>query len=878
MDTERDLLFGVFAVQAGLIDSLQLTEACKPRPGRPGDTLVDVLLERGWIEPADRPHLDYLVRRAVRKHQDDATATLAALPRILRQSLAALEGLDGSRTIAAPGPEPATAAARQPAGDAGPEARYAALDLHGSGGTGQVWRTRDRHLDREIALKELLPRNAGNAKVAARFVREARLTAQLEHPGIVPVYELAFRPDTNQPFYTMRLVRGRTLTDAIWAYHERRAGGRDEPLDFVALLTAFVAVCNTVAYAHSRGVLHRDLKGDNVILGDFGEVIVLDWGLAKLLGQPDDADTTPLRIDPEAALDAGLTIQGDVVGTPAYMAPEQAEGRLDRIDQRTDIYGLGAILYEILTGRPPFVGATTLDVLRQAVRGQPPPPRELRPDVPAALEAVCLKALAKKPDHRHASASELAQEVQRWQDVQRRQAEDALRRQTEILRSILDNMSEGVFVADVDGKLILMNPAAERMIGQPPEPTLATIRSNVEFYRPDAVTPFGADELPSARALRGEDVDDLEMLLRPVKAGAAVWVSANARPLRDESGRLRGAVVVFRDVTERKRAEEALRASEEQYHSLADFIPGIVWTSRPDGSIDYANQFWSHYTGLTLEQTQGSGWAAMLHPDDAPRVAERWGTALRAEEPVEVEYRLKRAADGVYRWFLARGKPVRDRAGRVVKWFGMLTDIEDQKRGERTLERQNSLLRLLHQVTVAAYEAATVEQALQAGIDQVCAHTGWPVGHAYVLAGDGSEELVPTRIWHLDRPDEFAGFVQVTHATRLAAGAGLPGRVLAGKEPLWIMDVTRDDKFLRAGAAAAAGVQGAFAFPVPTPAGVVAVLEFFTNELKEPDELLLQGMVQVGIQLGQVFERKRAEAELQVARKAAPAPGAVRME
>ena len=329
---------------------------------------------------------------------------------------------------------------------------------------------------------------------------------------------------------------------------------------------------------------------------------------------------------------------------------------------------------------------------------------------------------------------------------------------------------------------------------------------------------------------------------------------------------------------ERKRTEEALRASEEQYHSLADFIPGIVWTSRPDGSIDYASQFWSTFTGMTLEQTRGSGWTSTLHPDDVQRVSDIWTNALRTEEPVEVEYRLKRAADGLYRWFLARGKPVRDRAGRVVKWFGMLTDIEDQKRGERTLERQNSLLRLLHQVTVAAYEAATVEQALQAGIDQVCAHTGWPVGHAYVLAGDGSRELVPTSIWHLDRRQEFEGFVRVTHATRLAAGAGLPGRVLAGREPLWIMDVTRDDNFPRAEAAAAARLKGAFAFPVPTPAGVVAVLEFFTNEPKEPDELLLTGMVQVGIQLGQVFERKRAEAELQAAKNAANTPGAVRVE
>src|SRR5262249_16150802 len=155
-------------------------------------------------------------------------------------------------------------------------------------------------------------------------------------------------------------------------------------------------------------------------------------------------------------------------------------------------------------------------------------PRELWPEVPAALEEICLKAIAKDPHARYASASDLGQEVQRWQDVQRREAEAALRRQTIILRSILDSMGEGVLVADAEGQPIHMNPAAERMIGRPLEATLAGTHHPNQFYRPDRATLFEPQDMPSARALRGEEVNDVEMFIRPVAGGDGIWVSANA--------------------------------------------------------------------------------------------------------------------------------------------------------------------------------------------------------------------------------------------------------------------------------------------------------------------------------------------------------------
>src|SRR5262249_9402057 len=182
----------------------------------------------------------------------------------------------------------------------------------------------DRQLDRDVALKELRPEVTDDAALWARFQREARITGQLEHPGIVPVYEYVRRAE-HQPFYTMRFVKGRTLAEAAREYHLERAAGRVDPIRFVSLLNAFTTVCNTIAYAHSRGVIHRDLKGQNIVLGDFGEVVVLDWGLAKLLNEPDLDDHSPASRLYAAHLN--LTIQGQAIGTPGYMAPEQAAGR-----------------------------------------------------------------------------------------------------------------------------------------------------------------------------------------------------------------------------------------------------------------------------------------------------------------------------------------------------------------------------------------------------------------------------------------------------------------------------------------------------------------------------------------------------------------------
>jgi serine/threonine-protein kinase len=414
MSADRNLLFGVLALQLELLEPARFAEACSAWATRRDTPLADLLVERGWLTVEDRAEVDRLLERKLQRHGGDARAGLAeaATPEARRlleclDEPAIRESLAG--TASANGRPLLSTTAYRPEG----RDRYTLTRLHAKGGIGQVWVARDADLGREVALKELRPERADGAAVEARFLEEARITGQLEHPGIVPVYQLVQPGEGKQPYYTMRLVRGHTLAGAIRSYHQRRQAGEAGSLELRELLGEFVAVCNAVAYAHSRGVIHRDLKPQNVVLGDFGEVMVLDWGLAKVLGQKGEV-TSLLPVSLEQAGSREATVHGQVLGTPAYMSPEQAEGRLDLLGPASDVYGLGAVLYQLLTGEPPFAGADTQEVLRRVVHDRPDPPRQRVGTVPVGLEAVCLKALAKRPADRYGSARDLARDVERW--------------------------------------------------------------------------------------------------------------------------------------------------------------------------------------------------------------------------------------------------------------------------------------------------------------------------------------------------------------------------------------------------------------------------------------------------------------------------------
>jgi serine/threonine-protein kinase len=296
--------------------------------------------------------------------------------------------------------------------------RYRILEFVARVGPGQVYLARDEDLGREVDLKQIKGSFADYPEFRSRFLLEARACANLEHPGIVPVYGIGQDPE-GRPFFPMRLIRGETLRHAIHQHHQLASVKRDrgeQALGLQRLLKRFVDVCNTIAYAHSRGVLHLDIKPDNIMLGKYGETFVVEWGLAKVLSRPDISGTAtegPSAFHPDAFHRSTPT--GAVVGTPAYMSPEQAAGREDLLEPASDVYSLGATLYEILTDRAPFETRVGLaNVLLSIRQSLVPKPRELKPGIPAGLEAICLKAMALKPEDRFVSPIALADDVERW--------------------------------------------------------------------------------------------------------------------------------------------------------------------------------------------------------------------------------------------------------------------------------------------------------------------------------------------------------------------------------------------------------------------------------------------------------------------------------
>jgi len=285
-----------------------------------------------------------------------------------------------------------------------PRERYAVSGEIARGGLGLILRATDLQLGRPVAIKELIDSSQGHE---GRFEREALITARLQHPGIIPVYE-AGRLSSGEPFFAMKLVSGRSLAEVL--AEPRTIEAR------LGLLPHVLSVAEAIAYAHSEGIIHRDLKPANVLVGAFGETVVVDWGLAKDLAQAEPEPSPSAQVPPQATRDAGLTLAGAVIGTPAYMPPEQAAGKA--VDERADVYALGAMLYHLLAGTRPYVGDSSVAVLQEVLQGPPPSLALRQKGIPPDLLTIVAKAMARVPEERYRTASELAEDLRRFQTGQ----------------------------------------------------------------------------------------------------------------------------------------------------------------------------------------------------------------------------------------------------------------------------------------------------------------------------------------------------------------------------------------------------------------------------------------------------------------------------
>jgi serine/threonine-protein kinase len=399
--------FADAAVQLRFVTSAQLAAVSNDSGGKAGESLSQRLVRL----------------RLITTEEAEAIAKVALYQRArdTRQLVSETRQLaDPALTVATSSPHRPPAAADDrfatcaslPAATSSEGARFTILRPLAQGGLGQVLVARDEQLNREIALKEILPAQADNSVSRQRFLREAEITGALEHPGIVPVYSLGEYPD-GRPFYAMRLIRGQDLRSAIERLHESTRKWNRGDFALRQLLMRFIDVCQAVDYAHVRGIIHRDLKPENIMLGSYGETLVVDWGLARGVEDPAVQSTVVPRVRLSSRSSSSHTQAGHIVGTPHYMSPEQAGGRLDQLGPASDIYSLGATLYHLLTGKPPFAGEST-DILSNVQWGTFAAPRVVNPRIARPLEAICLRAMSADPAGRYASAQELGMEIERF--------------------------------------------------------------------------------------------------------------------------------------------------------------------------------------------------------------------------------------------------------------------------------------------------------------------------------------------------------------------------------------------------------------------------------------------------------------------------------
>lgn len=630
----------------------------------------------------------------------------------------------------------------QPRLRSAPAGRYVRFLPIGEGGMGVVYRAHDTELQRAVALKiaRAKPDSAGgeitpssplgagcpDEEARGRLLQEAWITGALEHPGIVPVHELG-EMQTGAPYYTMRLVPGqRTLADTI---EELCTDGVDARLP---LLESFLRICDAVAYAHSRGIVHRDLKSRNVAVGEYGEVFVLDWGLARLHGEPESGPAPWREKVQEYRESFGLHTIAGALGTPGSMSPEAARGDVDAVDERSDLYGLGVMLYEILTGRRPFPAHSLKEYTRQVNTEDPKPASSIDKAVPAELSALCARALHRDPEQRFAGVGDLALAIREWQ-----------------VRSRVDREIDGL-LHELRAGLKATSDLSSDTLLRHLEPLQSVCARILDLHPEHAEARQIEDELTNLRerGIRGRVTTARRRLL--TRGGAAILVLSAV------------VSIVFAGVLKRRGEEtEAARnravAERESADGVVDFLlydlrPRLDAIGRVDVLAELAEQVQAYYESLPASdasaETRARRVVSLTNLGDVFRVQGSLPEAARAYEAAETIaailvselpdapiHRLRHAVCSVRaaRVRLDQGEraPV---AAVLTVACGVLTELGGQVVGDEEEERLRTLAEVhllssrVHR-TASRFAEAEAELLTAAAIgDQLAPSTVDPVG------------------------------------------------------------------------------------------------------------------------------------------------------
>ncbi|QDS97626.1 protein kinase domain-containing protein [Adhaeretor mobilis] len=528
-----------------------------------------------------------------------------------------------------PAPEHENFVTRAPENRAGisETQRFTVLRPHAVGGLGRVVIAQDEQLNREIALKEILPANADDLASRQRFVREAEITGALEHPGIVPVYSLGEFSD-GRPFYAMRFILGQDLRQAIEQFHGRVKKNYGRDFQLRQMLGQLVDVCQAIDYAHSRGIVHRDIKPENIMLGDYGETLVVDWGLARPCDEIAAQPSALRKVTPSPGSNASHTRHGQVIGTPAYMSPEQAEGRLDLLGPSADIYSLGATLYHMLAGATPFAGDAG-DVLMRVQRGQFQSPRELNPQVPKPLDAICRKAMALKPEDRYRSAKALALDIEHFLADEKVAAfdEPLLHRTWRWIRNhrtaALSTAAAGtVTLVALTAGIVLLEAANRRERAAKDEATVNYAESVKQRDRAEENFQLAQDAVRQYYIQVSEET----LLSQP-----------GMQPLRNAL--LQQALDYYGRFIKQREGDPAVQAELAQAAYYVGRITETVTT--PDAAVPYYEQSLKHYESLNQESLAGPGEVSSTRQAEQGRVLNALGGAhqkLRQLDKAKTNY------------------------------------------------------------------------------------------------------------------------------------------------------------------------------------------------------------------------------------------------